>query len=87
VFREAGMQVSPVTMSCPSLWLHPVCCCKRPLKGEKGLLPFVALLWDIGLFAWFLAFCFGGDFIFEYWEEDFTLGLLVWEAFGKECSF
>jgi hypothetical protein len=26
-------------MSCPSPWLHPVCCYKRPLKGEEGLLP------------------------------------------------
>jgi hypothetical protein len=23
-------------------------------------------------------------FAFEYWEEAFTLGLLVWEAFGRE---
>jgi hypothetical protein len=31
-----------------------------------------------------LTFCFGGLFAFEYWEEAFTLGLLVWEAFGRE---
>jgi hypothetical protein len=37
VFREAGRQVSPVTMSHPSLWLHPVCCYKRPLKEAEGL--------------------------------------------------
>jgi hypothetical protein len=39
------MQVSPVTLSCPSPWLHPVCCYKRPLKEEEGLLFFAALLW------------------------------------------
>jgi hypothetical protein len=33
-----GAQVSPVTMSHPLLWLHPVCCCKRPLKEEEGIL-------------------------------------------------
>jgi hypothetical protein len=78
VFREAGMEVSPVAMSCPSPWLHPVCHCKRPLKEEERLLPFGALLW---------AFCFGGLFTFEYWEEAFTLGLLVWEAFGREKNY
>jgi hypothetical protein len=25
-----------------------------------------------------------GLFAFEYWEEVFTLDLLVWEAFGRE---
>jgi hypothetical protein len=50
VFKEAGMQVSPVTMSHPSPWLHPICCSKRPLKEEEGLLlfgflPLEALLW------------------------------------------
>jgi hypothetical protein len=49
-----------------------------------GFLPFGALLWACGLFAWLLDFCFGGLFAFEYWEEAFTLGLLVWEAFGRE---
>jgi hypothetical protein len=40
------MQVSPVTVSHPSPWLHPVYCYKRPLKEEEGLLPlaFGALL-------------------------------------------
>jgi hypothetical protein len=84
VFGEAGMQVSPVTMSCPSPWLHPVCCYKRPLKEEEGLLPFGALLWAFGLFAWLLAFCFEEVFAFEYWEEAFIWGLLVWEAFERE---
>jgi hypothetical protein len=50
------MQVSPVTMSCPSLWLHPVCCYKRPLKEKEGLLPFGALLWDLGLLDFLLGF-------------------------------
>jgi hypothetical protein len=47
-------------------------------------LPFGALLWAFEIFAWLLAFCFGRLFAFEYWEEGFTLGLLVWEAFGRE---
>jgi hypothetical protein len=45
VFREAGTQVSPVEMSHPSPWLYPVCCYKRPLKEEEGILPLGALLW------------------------------------------
>jgi hypothetical protein len=73
------MQVSPVAMSCLSLWFYPVCCYERPLKEEEGLLPFRTLLWAFGLFAWLLAFRFGELFAFEYWEEAFTLGLLVWE--------
>jgi hypothetical protein len=81
------MQVSPVTMSHPSLWLHPVCCCKRPLKEEEGLLPFGTLPWAFGLFAWLLAFYFGGFLPLNYWEEAFTLGLLVWEAFGREKNY
>jgi hypothetical protein len=43
------------------------------------LLPFGALLWAFGLFAWL--------FYFEYWEESFTLGLLVWEAFRREKNY
>jgi hypothetical protein len=74
-------------MSHPFLWLHPVFCFKRPLKEEEGLLLFGALLWAFGLFAWLLAFCFGGLFAFEYWEEAFTLGLLLWEAFGREKNY
>jgi hypothetical protein len=62
----------------PSLWLHPVCCYKRPLKKEQRLLPFGALLW---------AFCFGRLFAFEYWKEAFTLGLLVWETFEREKNY
>jgi hypothetical protein len=36
---------------------HPVCCYKRPLKDEQGL-----LFWGLyfGLSAWLLAFCFLG---------------------------
>jgi hypothetical protein len=63
VFREAGTQVSPVTMSRPSPRLYPVCGYKRPLKEEGGLL--------------LSAFGFGG----------FTLGFLVWEAFGREKNY
>jgi hypothetical protein len=47
-------------------------------------LPFGALLWAFGLFAWLLAFCFEEVFAFEYWEEAFIWGLLVWEAFERE---
>jgi hypothetical protein len=52
VFREAGMQVSPVTMSHPSLWLHPACCCKRPLKEEEGHFAFCILLFPFGALLW-----------------------------------
>jgi hypothetical protein len=48
VFREAGTQVSPVAMPHPSLWPHPVCCYKRPLKEEEWFLLFGALLWAFG---------------------------------------
>jgi tellurite resistance protein TehA-like permease len=79
VFGEAGTQVSPVIVSRPSLWLHLFAAVKDP-EGGRGAFAFGALLWAFGLFA----FCFVGLFAFEYWEEDFTLGLLVWEAFGRE---
>jgi hypothetical protein len=63
VFREAGVQVSPVAMSHPSLWLHLVCCYKRPLKEEEGLFAFSFCLWG------------------------FTLGFLMWEAFGRAKNY
>jgi hypothetical protein len=47
-------------MSRPSPWLHPVCCCKRPLKEEKGLLPFGALLWALDFLLGFWLFALGG---------------------------
>jgi hypothetical protein len=50
VFSETGTQVSPVTMSHLSPWLHPVCCYKRLLKDEEGLLAFGSLLWIFGSF-------------------------------------
>jgi hypothetical protein len=49
VFIEAGTQVSAVTMSRPSPWLHPVCCYKRPLKEEEGLLLFAFAIWGFTL--------------------------------------
>jgi hypothetical protein len=69
----------------PCLWLF----IKGPLKEGWGLLvlPFGALLWAFGLFAWLLAFCFGGLFAFEYWEEAFTLGLLLWDSLGREKNY
>jgi hypothetical protein len=72
------MQVSPVTKSGLFQCLHPVCCYKRPLKEEQGFCLLGALIW---------AFCFEGLFAFECWEETFTLGLLVWEAFGREKNY
>jgi hypothetical protein len=63
VFREAGMQVSPVAMSRPSLWLHPVCCYKRPLKEEEGL----------SLFAFgscLLGFYFGLFGVGSFWKGE-----------------
>jgi hypothetical protein len=37
-------------MSFPSPWRHPVCCYKRSLKEEEGLLPFAALaFWNFTL--------------------------------------
>jgi hypothetical protein len=55
VFREVGMQVSPVTMSCPSPWCYPVCCYKRPfLKEEEGLLLFAFGSCLLGLYFDFL---------------------------------
>jgi hypothetical protein len=37
-----------------------------------------------GFCLWGLYF---GLFAFDYWEETFTLGLLVWEAFGREKNY
>jgi hypothetical protein len=67
VFREAGTQFSPVAMSRPSLWRHPVCCYKRPLKEEKGLLLF-------GLFAFW-------GFTLGFWTFCLAFGFLLWGAF------
>jgi hypothetical protein len=42
-------------MSHPSPWLHPVCCYKRPLKEEEGLLLFAAFaFWGftLGFLTW-----------------------------------
>jgi hypothetical protein len=50
-------------------------------------LPFAALLWALDFLLGFWLFFFGGLFAFEYWEEAFTLGLLVWEAFGREKNY
>jgi hypothetical protein len=60
VFREAGTQASPVTMSRPSPRasappLLPLFI-KGPLKVGGFLLWGGALLWALGLFAWLLAF-------------------------------
>jgi hypothetical protein len=43
--------------------------------------------WPFERFAWLLAFCFRGLFALEYWEEDFTLGFLLWEALGREKKY
>jgi hypothetical protein len=60
---------------------------KRPTEGGRGAFAFAFWGFTLGFwafFAWLRAFCFVGLFAFEYWEEAFTLGLLVWEAFGRE---
>jgi hypothetical protein len=67
-----------------------VCCYKRPLEEEEGLSAFAFSgftlgFWDFGLCS--LAFCFGGLFSFECWEEAFTLGFFVWEAVGREKNY
>jgi hypothetical protein len=46
-------------MSCPSPWLHPACCYKRPLKEEEGLLPFA---------FWAFEFCFGLFGVRSFWK-------------------
>jgi hypothetical protein len=51
-----------------------------PLLGAFAFLSFGALLWAFGLFSWLLAFSFGRLFAF-------TLGLLMWEAFGREKNY
>jgi hypothetical protein len=79
VFREAEMQISPVTM-----WLHPVCCYKRPLKVEEEFLPCWGFTLAFWTFCLAFEFCFEGLFAFEYLKEAFTLGFLVWEVFGRE---
>jgi hypothetical protein len=32
-------------------------------------------------------FALGGPFAFKYWEEAFTFGLLMSEAFGREKNY
>jgi hypothetical protein len=82
VFRESGTQVSTVTMSHPSPWLHPVCYYKRPLKEEEGLFAFWGF--TLGFWTFCLAFCF---LPLNIGKKLFTLGLLVWEAFGREKNY
>jgi hypothetical protein len=54
-FREAGMQVSPVTMSCPAPRTAVPPCLPRsikdPLKEDGGLLLFACGLFDVGGFG------------------------------------
>jgi hypothetical protein len=84
-FREVGIQVSPVTISCPFLRTSAPPCLpldiKDSLKEDRRLL---FLLWDFALrlFAlelFALGFCFE-TFVLGYWAFDF----LIWEAFGGE---
>jgi hypothetical protein len=51
---------------------------KRPTEG--GLVAFAFAFWGFtfGFLLWVA---------FEYWEETFTLGLFVWEAFGREKNY
>jgi hypothetical protein len=73
------MQVSFVIMSCPSPWLHPVCCYKRSLKAEKGrfgLLPFGALPWALDFLLW-------GTFCLGILERSFYFGPFDVGSFWK----
>jgi hypothetical protein len=47
-------------MSCPSPWLHPACCYKKPLKEEEGALVF--------------AFCFLGLYFGPFGMGNFGKG-------------
>jgi hypothetical protein len=81
VFREAGTQVSPVTMSLPSSWRHPVCCYKRPLKEDEALLPFGALFRALGLFAWLLALNIGKKLLlWAFWFGKLLEGKRIIEG-------
>jgi hypothetical protein len=68
MFRKAGNQVSPVSMSLPSLRAAAPPCLplgiKDSLKENLGL-------FALGLFA--VGFCFGG-FCFRHLLEAFTFG-------------
>jgi hypothetical protein len=72
VFIETGMQVSPVTTSCPFLIASAPPCLllfiKEPLKENRRFLGSWLLLWDMGLLP-------------------FALGFLMWEAFGRERNY
>jgi hypothetical protein len=74
-FREAGTQVSPVTMSHPSLRTSAPPCLplfiKELLKEDRGFFwgfGFWLLLWDMELLP-------------------FALDFLLWEAFGREENY
>jgi hypothetical protein len=77
VFREAGKQVSPVTMSRPSPRASAPPCLPLFIKGllKEG--------WGLVLFLP-LAFALEG---FGALALDFALGFLVWETFGREKNY
>jgi hypothetical protein len=82
-FIEAGIQVSPVIMSCPSIPLPKSLCStlfaavyKRPSEGGlEGFLLFC--LWLFGLES------FSDLSFLGLWLDSFALGFLVWESFKK----
>jgi hypothetical protein len=85
VFREAGMQVSPVAMSRPSLRASAPPCLL--LSTEEGL---EAFAFCQGLFAfclWLFALEGFFGFWFGLWLCSFALDFLVWEAFGRENNY
>jgi hypothetical protein len=51
------------------------------------LLLFIKGPLEEGCWLLLLGLYFGGLFAFEYWEEAFTLGLLVWDAFGRVKNY
>jgi hypothetical protein len=60
VFREAGTQVSPVTMSESSLWPHLFAAIKDP-EGGRGVFVFAFAFWGFTLgFCAFGLFALGG---------------------------
>jgi hypothetical protein len=70
MFREAGTQISPVAMSRPSPWHHPVCCYERPLKEEERL-----LLFAFGFYLFFGLFGVG-----SFWKGKELLNRKIAEG-------
>jgi hypothetical protein len=70
-------------LSCPSLWLHPVCCYKSPLKEEEGLLlsAFGALPW-----AFWCENLLEGKRVVEGNKEQLLKGKILKRDLKKVCT-